>query len=144
MFFVNFPKVSLSGENFMYLGLYLTLSYQYPQWKAPVYPLSPFDDNISVQILDSHHIKISHPTRFYFDTTSEKIFSFDRPFLQGEIFSLPDVKITIDEMEGEKVKSIHVEFAESIDTPFYYFLYFDKGRWQRWRPLEEENPFRKG
>jgi hypothetical protein len=142
LFFINFPKASLSGENYMYLGLYHTLSYHYPQWKVPVYPLSSLDDNVSINILDSHHIKISHPTRFYFETSSEKIFSFNRSFSQGETFLLSDVKITIDKMEEGRVKSLEVEFVESMDNPHYYFLYFDQGRWQRWHPLKEENPFK--
>ena len=142
LFFINFPKVSLAGENYMYLNLFLNLYYHYPQWKVPVYPLSAFDDKVLVQLLDNHHMRISHPTRFYFETNTERLFSINRTFSQGETFQLPDVKITIDEVEGEKVKSIEVEFAEPVDNPFYYFLYFDKGRWQRWYPQEGENTFK--
>ena len=141
LFFLNFPKVSLSGENYMYLALYFDIYYHYPQWEVPVYPLSAFDDSISVEILDNHHLKISHPSRFYFETNTEKLFSLEHTFSQGETFTLPDVKITIDDMEGEKVKSVEIEFAEPIDSPFYYFLFFDEGKWQRWNPNEKETPF---
>ena len=142
LFLINFPRVGLAGENYMYLALYLNLSYHYPQWKVPLYPLSVFDDKVSIELLDDHHMKIFHPTRFYFETNTEKLFSLDRTFSQGETFILPDLRITIDEMEGERVKSIEVKFAESIDYPFYYFLYFDEGRWQRWYPRKRENPFK--
>ncbi|KPJ61732.1 MAG: hypothetical protein AMJ42_01060 [Deltaproteobacteria bacterium DG_8] len=142
LFFINFPRVGLAGENYMYLELYLSLYYHYPQWKVPVYPLSAFDDKVSVNLLDDHHMKISHPARFYFKTNTEKLFSLDHTFSQGETFLLPDVKITIDKIEEGKVKSLEVEFVESVDNPFYYFLYFDKGRWQRWHPQEGESPFR--
>jgi hypothetical protein len=125
----------------MYLALYFTLCYQYPQWKNPVYPLSAFDDRVEVKVLDDQRIRISHPTRYYFETNTERLFSLDRVFSKGETFSLPDVTISIDEMEGERVKSVEVEFAEPIDSPFYYFLYFDEGKWQRWHPQEEEAPF---
>lgn len=141
LFIINFPRLGLSGENYMYLALYFTLCYQYPQWKNPVYPLSAFDDRVEVKVLDDQRIKISHPTRYYFETNTERLFSLDRVFSKGETFSLPDVTISIDEMEGERVKSVEVEFAEPIDSPFYYFLYFDEGKWQRWHPQEEEAPF---
>ncbi|MCK5186571.1 MAG: hypothetical protein KAR43_05500, partial [Deltaproteobacteria bacterium] len=141
LFIINFPKLGLSGENYMYLALYFTLYYQYPQWKIPVYTLSAFDDRVEVKVLDDQRIKISHPTRYYFETNTERLFSLDRVFSKGETFSLPDVTISIDEMEGERVKSVEVEFAEPIDRPFYYFLYFDEGKWQRWHPQEEEAPF---
>ena len=141
LFIINFPKLGLSGENYMYLALYFTLCYQYPQWKNPVYPLSAFDDRVEVKVLDDQRIRISHPTRYYFETNTERLFSLDRVFSKGETFSLPDVTISIDEMEGERVKSVEVEFAEPIDSPFYYFLYFDEGKWQRWHPQEEEAPF---
>jgi len=142
LFFINFPKVGLSGENYMYLGLYHTLYYRYPQWEVPIYPLSAFDDKVSVELLDEHRIRISHPTRFYFETNTERLFSINKTFSKGETFQLPDLKITLDEMEGEKVKFLEVEFVESVDNPFYYFLYFGEGRWQRWRPQEEKSPFK--
>ncbi|MCK5255102.1 MAG: glycosyltransferase family 39 protein, partial [Deltaproteobacteria bacterium] len=63
LFIINFPKLGLSGENYMYLALYFTLYYQYPQWKIPVYTLSAFDDRVEVKVLDDQRIKISHPTR---------------------------------------------------------------------------------
>ncbi len=141
LFIINFPRLGLSGENYMYLALYFTLYYQYPQWKIPVYTLSAFDDRVEVKVLDDQRIRISHPTRYYFETNTERLFSLDRVFSKGETFSLPDVTISIDEMEGERVKSVEVEFAEPIDSPFYYFLYFDEGKWQRWHPQEEEAPF---
>lgn len=163
LFFLNFPEVNIvnlgiSGDNYMYLALYFALYYQYPQWRVAHLPLSDFDDNLSeavsyvkevgikvyplsafggkvlVKLLDDRHIKISHQKRFYFESNTEKLFSLNRSFSQGETFLLPDVKISIDEMEGEKVKSIEVEFVESVDNPYYYFLYFDKGKWQRWYP----------
>ncbi len=142
LFFINFPRIGLSGENYMYLALYFTLRYQYPQWKVPVYPLSAFDDRVKVKVLDGHRIKISHPVRYYFETNTERLFSLDRIFSKGETFILPDAKITIDEMEGERVKSVEVKFVDPIDSSFYYFLYFDEGRWQRWHPQEEEVPFK--
>ena len=141
LFILNFPRVGLAGENYIYLGLYHTLYYHYPQWAVPIYPLSVFDDAVTVELLDDHHLKISHPSRFYFETNTEKLFSLNNTFSQGKTFLLPDVKITIDETEGEKVKSVEVEFVESVDTPYYYFLYFNKGSWQRWYPQREENPF---
>jgi hypothetical protein len=144
LFFLNFPKVTHAGENYMYLDLYFIILHRYPQWKAPVYILSPFDDRVSIQKLDNYRIRISHPIRFYFETNMEKTFSLNRTFSEGEIFLLPDLKITIDEMEGEKVKFLEVEFVKPIDNPHYYFLFFDEGRWQRWYPQEKENPFSKG
>lgn len=137
LFFLNFPK-AVSGENYMYLDLFYAVLHRYPQWKVPVYILSPFDDSVSIELLDDHHLRISHPTRFYFETNLERLFSLNRTFSQGENFLLPDLKITIDEMEGEKVKSLEVELVKSVDNPDYYFLFFDQGRWQRWHPREGE------
>ena len=141
LFVINFPRVGLSGENYMYLALYFDLYYQYPQWKVPVYPLSAFDDRLDVEVLDEKRINISHPMRYYFETNTERLFSLNRVFFAGETFSLPDATISIDEMEGKRVKSVEVKFAEPIDSPFYYFLYFDEGKWQRWVPQEEKDPF---
>jgi hypothetical protein len=165
LFMLNFPAVGisdlgLSGENFMYLALYFDLYYQYPEWQVPHYPLSAFDDNLSeavlhvkkegmklyplsafdgevtVQLIDDHHLRISHPTRFFFETNTEKLFSLNRTFVKGESFHLPDLTITIEAMEGERIKSIVVAFVEPLDNPLYYFLFYDKGRWQRWHPLK--------
>lgn len=144
LFILNFPKVGLSGENYMYLALYFNLYYRYPQWKVPVYPLSAFDERVVVRVLDDRCISIAHPTRYYFETNTERLFSLNRVFSKGETFSLPDATISIDDMDGERVKSIEVKFAEPIDSPFYYFLYFDKGKWQRWMPQEEGDPFEDG
>jgi len=144
LFFINFPKVGLAGENYLYFNLFFAFYYHYPQWKVPVYLLSTFDDRIAIKVIDKHHIRIDHPTRFYFETNTEKFFSLGRTFSQGETFTLPEVKITIDEVNEEKVKSIVAEFSKPIDDPYYYFLFFDEGRWQRWNPREEENPFSKG
>lgn len=143
LFIINFPRVGLSGENYMYLALYFNLYYQYPRWKVPVYPLSAFDDRVEVEVLDEKRIRISHPTRYYFETNTEKLFSLNRVFSEGERFSLPDATISIDEMESGKVTSVEVTFAESIDNPFYYFLYFDEGKWQRWYPQKKKDPFGK-
>jgi hypothetical protein len=165
LFILNFPAVGmpelgLSGENYMYLALYFDLYYQYPEWQVPhyplsafdnnlsaavlhvkeagmkVYPLSPFDGAVTVQIIDDHHLRISHPTRYFFETNTEKLFSLNRTFVKGETFHLPDVTITLDEMEGDGVKSIVVAFVEPLDNPRYYFLFYDKGTWQRWHPLK--------
>jgi len=61
LFFLNFPRAGFAGESYMYLGLYYDLYYHYRQWRVPVYPLSPFDENISLKVLDDRHIKIAHP-----------------------------------------------------------------------------------
>ncbi len=170
LFFLNFPEVGipelgLSGENYMYLALYFDLYYQYPEWRVPhyplsafdnlsealnyikkegmkVYPLTPFDGNIIIKILDTNRIRISHPTRFFFETNTERLFSLNRSFKRGEIFHLPDITITIDEVKDNRVKSIVVEFAKPINNPLYYFLYVDsKGNWQRWQPYEDMDLF---
>ena len=141
LFFLNFPRAGFAGESYMYLGLYYDLYYHYRQWRVPVYPLSAFDSEASVKLLDDHHIKISHPKRFYFETNLERLFSLDRSFSKGEIFQMPDVKISIDEMEGERVKSIEFEFDRPVEYPYYYFLFFDEGKWQRWYPLTGGSPF---
>jgi len=142
LFFINFPRVGLAGENYIYLGLYHTLYYHFPQWGVPIYPLSVFDDIVSVELLDDHRMKIYHPTRFYFETNTEKLFSLDRAFAKGEVFLLPDIKITIAEMEGAKVKALEIEYREAVDNPYYYFLYFNQGKWLRWHPLRETRLFR--
>ena len=128
LFILNFPAVGmpelgLSGENYMYLALYFDLYYQYPEWQVPHYPLSAFDNNLSaavlhvkeagmkvyplsafdgevtVQIIDDHHLRISHPDRYFFETNTEKLFSLNRTFVKGETFHLPDVTITLEEIE---------------------------------------------
>jgi hypothetical protein len=162
---VGMPELGLSGENYMYLALYFDLYYQYPEWQVPhyplsafdnnlsaavlhvkeagmkVYPLSPFDGAVTVQIIDDHHLRISHPTRYFFETNTEKLFSLNRTFVKGETFHLPDVTITPEEMEGNRVKSIVVAFVEPLDNPLYYFLFYDKGTWQRWYPLKDVDIF---
>ena len=109
----------------------------------PVYPLSAFDERVKVELLDDHRIRISHPTRYYFRTNTEKLFSLNRTFAEGETFELQDIKISLVEAAEGKVKSIEVEFVEPVDNPSYYLLYFDEGKWQRWLPQEAENPFGK-
>jgi len=171
LFILNFPEVGLpelglSGENYMYLALYFDLYYQYRQWQVPhyplsafdndllkavqyvrkegikVYPLSAFDGGVTVEVLDDNRLRISHPTRYFFETNTEKLFSLNRTFEQGKKFRLPDVTITIDEVEDNRVKSIVVEFAKPLDNPLYYLLYVDReGNWKRWNPLEEADLF---
>jgi hypothetical protein len=106
-----------------------------------VYPLSAFDDRVSVEVIDEHRLRIFHPTRFLFETNTEKLFSLNRTFFQGETFPLPDLTITLDRVEGGRVKSIVVQSATSLDNPGYFFLYYDAGRWQRWHPLTGPLPF---
>ena len=171
LFILNFPEMGmpefgLSGENYMYLALYFDLYYQYREWQVPhyplsafdndllkaigyvkkegikVYPLSAFDCEVSVDVLDDNRLRISHPTRYFFETNTEKLFSLNRTFEQGKTFRLPDVTITIDEVEDNRVKSIIVEFAKLLDNPLYYLLYVDsEGNWQRWNPLLEGDLF---
>lgn len=166
LFILNFPgmgkpQFGLSGENYMYLALYFDLYYKYPEWRVPhypldffngaleeavsfvsregmkVYPLSAFDSSVSLEIIDEHRLRISHPERFFFETNTEKLFSLNRTFVRGEAFQLPDLTITLEEMEGDRVKSIVVEFSQTIYDPLYYFLYVDEeGTWQRWNPRE--------
>jgi hypothetical protein len=150
----------------MYLALYFDLYYQYREWQVHHYPLSAFDNNllkairyvtkegikvyplsafdgkVTVEVLDDRRLKISHPTRYFFETNTEKLFSLNRTFEQGKTFRLPDITITIDEVEDNRVKSILVEFAQPLDNPLYYLLYVDReGNWQRWNPLEEGDLF---
>ena len=172
LFMLNFPTVGmpelgLSGENYMYLALYFDLYYQYPEWQVPHYPLSAFDNNLSaavlhvkeagmkvyplsafdgavtVQLIDDHHLRISHPDRYFFESNTEKLFSLNRTFVKGETFHLPDVTITLEEMEEDRVKSIVVAFAEPLDNPLYYFIFYDTGTWQRWYPLKDVDIFTK-
>jgi len=75
----------------------------------PSLPFTFIEVQKVVKVLDDQRIKISHPTRYYFETNTERLFSLDRVFSKGETFSLPDVTISIDEMEGERVKSVEVE-----------------------------------
>jgi hypothetical protein len=142
LFFINFPGNEFVEASFMYMALYHTLEFHYPSWKVPVYPLSPFDDEVTVKVIDDYHIEIFHPTRFYFETDLEKLFSLDRTFKQGETFTLPGVKLAIRKVEGKRVKAVAVEFSQPIDSPNYYFLYYDGGEWQRWFPDEAKNPFK--
>ena len=173
LFILNFPRqgvieMGLSGENYMYLGLYYALYYRYPEWQVPhhplsvfnhdlaaavqsvsttgmkIYPLSAFDDRVAVEVLDANRLRISHSDRYYFETNTERLFSLNRTFRRGETFQLPDLTITLEDMEGDRVKSIVAQFALPLDHPRYFFLYYDAGRWQQWRPLADPPPFPMG
>ena len=171
LFILNFPEMGmpefgLSGENYMYLALYFDLYYQYREWRVPHYPLSAFDNNllkaigyvkkegikvyplsafdseVTVQVLDDHRLRISHPTRYFFETNTEKLFSLNQTYEKGRTFRLPDITITIDHVEDDRVQSLVVEFAKPLDNPLYYLLFVDtNGNWQRWNPLEEGDLF---
>jgi hypothetical protein len=170
LFLLNFPRqgvaeMGLAGENYMYLGLYYALYYRYPEWQVThpplsafnhdlaaavrsvsqtgmkLYPLSAFDDPVSVEVLDAQRLRISHPDGYYFETNTERLFSLNRTFQKGETFNLPDLTITLDNVESGRVKSIVVQSALPLDNPSYFFLYYDSGRWQQWHPLSTPPPF---
>jgi len=173
LFILNFPRqgvaeTGLSGENYMYLGLYYALYYRFPEWQVPhpplpafnndltaavrsvsatgmkLYPLSAFDEPVSVEVLDAHRLRISHPARYYFETNTEKLFSLNRAFRRGETFQLPDLTITLENVEKGRVKSIVVQSTLPLDHPRSFFLYYDAGRWLQWRPLADPPPFPMG
>jgi len=173
LFILNFPRqgiaeMGLSGENYMYLGLYYALSYHYPEWQVPhqplsafnhdlaaavrsvsetgmkLYPLSAFDEPVSVEVLDANRLRISHPDRYYFETNTERLFSLNRPFHPGETFQLPDLTITLETVAGGRVKSLVARFVLPLDHPRYFFLYYGAGRWKQWHPLSAPPPFPMG
>ncbi len=173
LFILNFPRqgvveMGLSGENYMYLGLYYALYYRYPEWQVDhqplsafnndlaaavrsvsetgmkLYPLSAFDDRVSVEVLDAHRLRIFHPGRYYFETNTEKLFSLNRTFRQGETFGLPDLTITLQTVEDDRVQSIVAQTVQPLVHPRYFFLYYDAGRWKQWHPLSDPPPFPTG
>ena len=170
LFILNFPRqgvaeMGLAGENYMYLGLYYALYYRFPEWQVThqplsafngdlaaavrsvsetgmkLYPLSAFDEAVSVEVLDANRLRISRPGRYYFETNTEKLFSLNRSFRQGETFQLPDLTITLETLAGDRVKSIVVQSALPLDHPRYFFLYYDAGSWKQWHPLSDPPPF---
>jgi len=146
-------------------GSFNALYYRYPEWQVihpplsafngdlaaavrsvsetgmKLYPLSAFDDPVSVEVLDPNRLRIFHPGRYYFETNTEKLFSLNRAFRQGEIFQLPDLTITLDTVEGDRVKSIVAQSTLPLNHPRYFFLYCDAGRWKQWHPLSDPPPF---
>jgi hypothetical protein len=133
LFFFNFPKPYLSSETYMYMALYFDLLYHYPHWGAKAFPLSAFE-YADIEVLGEREVRMSHPTKYYFETNTERLFLLDRKLSPGDTFTHPDMKVTIEEVIDGRVKSIVVEFQRKLTYKHYYFLQYNAGRWELWLP----------